>query len=1219
MSNRPFILLLSVFVITSGIGISGCNSTTETQSEKNLNLRASPVSYHLSFDNMDFLEEEFIDLSGRRSLDEREISFPAGKFGNALHMNFYPDPPDASNMTGIDLDLVTAAMFNSRPDNQMGYTQPMLWGTGRIDPRLGAVAFWARGDMAYHGLLFEQTSVAFGRTERDLLGVFIDEDHHLSAYLRDARYERHEVRSEATWDGSDWNHVVLNWDWANGMELWLNGEVVASSWGEGGWFETAPPGLFHLPAPGIEYDELYLTDRPLSQGEIDDLMTENAPPGEESVLYTREEYDAGRLARISGGARGENLPVISPEQALSMSEVWPEYVGDGHIPGWPLIDGRNEMAWPHPYALFTVIPGDADFHAEKVDIRPPADVGVNYITLTGNLDNVRVLSGSGGMENTEELFSVPADHGFLYGQTIPARKGATFRIPFTEEFGSPSGYSFDGAQYRIPYNEEFGSPEEFSGDVHLPLSGEKRIQNIGLYHYATSPFSEYRPEGDAYSLSLAGDLTLDRRDQFQLHAVTSRDERTFALASANSDNSDNGEPETVDIGAFSRLNILSEPYDEESGIAEITLSLPVNTLDPEETLFVRVHDPALPLRLWNEFAVKLAGFDQGFQQLVLTIDFQDMVLAEGDRLWVDVGTAGRTEIKLGEDADPAEIFISPADSWQSVDAYADKQMTAASAQYSKMYGYMPWKFDGRTVSLEDPYALGGPFDMLMPALAVQRVHPDHFLANFMLKMSGPEFSGGQPVNSESRDRITLSNPHDAPEWAVYMRDFNKKRQSIIEWWKQNQNPDGQIGGGWNDDTLFMISGLKDLLYDSPGTARSLHDNIHTGLEATGLFRDGYPNIHPMDRMHNADFISERYHTVIHNLGQPHAAEREMESAWRLDKPEETPVNYSEGIPYQSSVNVFNWYWGTEMPEEPYESESLDTVTEELRLYTSLLDEYYFYGLTGSRTHTTSQGPEGSRNMFSYMLGGSYGPRWDAQPDLAVAWPSGGGPEVSRVVLGADDRSLEVAAYSFDDRLRDLQMRLMRLEDGRYRIALHEDPEGTGRAGDLLWSQEKDLARFDTISLPLPPRKSLVIRVEQLERYERPAELPDLAINPWGAVYRENSVTATVHNLGNGSAENIPVRLYDGETVVGEEIIDRLDAPVDFVARRTRVTFDDVPGSGDFRVVIDPENEIREILTGNNSARTGTGQKSDPAVAFDSNTQGPALRFRSAQDTAGRVD
>lgn len=1174
-----FFLTFFLLLPANSIGLAQQSDDTSVEV---FQLRTSPVTNHLSFDDRSFLQEEFIELSNRRSLEQRGIEFTEGKFGEGIRINRIPDPPDSHNMTGIDLDLVTAAMFNTRPDNTMGYTQPMLWAGDRLNARLGAVAFWVKGEVPFHGLLFEQTSVAFGRTERDLLGVFLTVENKLAAYLRDASYKRHELRSEVEWDSKNWNHIVFNWDRAEGLELWLNGERIATDRGEGGWFETAPAGLFHLPMPAVTYDELYLLDRPLRRSEIRRLISENRPPAVEAPNYRRENYDAGRLARISGGGTNRNLPEARPGQYISFTEVWPEFVGDGNIPGWYVIDGRNEMAWPHPFAFFTVIPGDADFHAEQVEIQTPTGSDVNYVTMTGNLTGMELQSHRGG-EESAELFRVPSGSGFFYGSTVTAANGSTFRIPFREAYGDPHQYSFQGAAYRIPYDKQFGSPTGFKGNVLLPISGKKRLQNVGLYHYKTLPTNGYRPDGEMNILALSDNPVLNARSSFKIHAVTARDERTFAVASSGSTDS---EACNIDIGGFQRLNILSKPYQKATGVTAVTLSIPLQTDSTEETLFVRVHDPALPLRLWNEFAVRLKNFDNDHEKLLLTIDFHDMVLTGGDRLWISLGTAGRTEVRIGDSQRPAQLFTDISDAWQVADAWADKQLIPAKAQYSKMYGYMPWKFDDREPSLEHPYMFGGPFDMILPARVVERVASDHFLTNFLIRMSGPDFRGGHPVDPQTHRRIILENPDKVPEWALYMRDFNRKRHAIIDWWLEQQNPDGQIGGGWNDDNLFMISGLKDILFDSDDNARQLHDAIHTGFEQTHIYRDGFCNLHPIDRMHDADFISERYNTVIHNLGQPHAAEREMESAWRFGKPEATPVNYSEGLPFRSSVNVFNWFWGTDRAEPYRLKSSLDEVAEELRLYTSVLDKDYFYNLTEARVHTTSQAPYGSRNMYPLLLGGSHGPRWDAHPDLAVKWLSGGGPDIARIVLSADDRSFEAVAYSFHPKVRELQMRLMRINDGHYRISIYKDPLANGQPEQLLWSAEKNLDRFDTVTLPLPPHTPVVIKIEQIREHQRPAQLPDLAINPWGAVMHGSVIQATIHNLGNAPAENITVRLFNGDQLLQEKQIGRLGAPTDFEAKRAQVVFNNVPpsmGRKNLKVVIDPDNRIREILTDNNSA------------------------------------
>src|SRR5690606_28921051 len=342
-------------------------------------------------------------------------------------------------------------------------------------------------------------------------------------------------------------------------------------------------------------------------------------------------------------------------------------------------------------------------------------------------------------------------------------------------------------------------------------------------------------------------------------------------------------------------------------------------------------------------------------------------------------------------------------------------------------------------------------------------------------------------------------------------------------WVKRQNPDGQLGGGWNDDVLFLSFHQADLPLDGHNQGRSLIDNVFRGLEHTRLFKDGYCNIFPIDRMHTGDFISERYNTVVNNLGQAYAAEREMESAWRLDKPDQTPINYYADA-FKSSVNVFHWYWGKDMPETPYISKPLNELAGEYRLYTSVLDDYYFYRMTESRVMLDDFTPYGAPNMYTHMLGGKRGARLDAHLKLAVMWPSGAGPDVARVILLADDTSLEAAIYSFDKALRNVKIRLARIQDGRYRIGLYEDADHNGKAGAPVWTTEKNLARFDVLTLPVPPHQSLVLKVEQLEAKARPDKLPDLAVDPGEAVFENGKVSVTIHNLGNGDAQNITVAL-----------------------------------------------------------------------------------------------
>ena len=122
-----------------------------------------------------------------------------------------------------------------------------------------------------------------------------------------------------------------------------------------------------------------------------------------------------------------------------------------------------------------------------------------------------------------------------------------------------------------------------------------------------------------------------------------------------------------------------------------------------------------------------------------------------------------------------------------------------------------------------------------------------------------------------------------------------------------------------------------------------------------------------------------------------------------------------------------------------------------------------------------------------------------------------------------------------------------------------------------------------MTLPVPPRTSLVINVEQINAYIRPAELPDLAVDPRDVKREGTNVLVTVHNIGNGDAENVVVRLLNGEKTLREKTIDRLEAPIDFKPKRTTVTFTGIQPSRNHSIVVDPGNVVPEILEENNRA------------------------------------
>ncbi len=160
----------------------------------------SPVSYHLSFDDMGFLDECYVALSGLKTPEERKLELVGGRFGKALFLGAVPLIMDENNMSGIDLDLVTAVIYNVAMAGRKGtgYDEPFIWGAGKLHPAFGGVAFWVRGPLR-PGQLFNQSASSFGRLEKELIEIRLEDDGSICAYVEDARYVQHTVRTKPVW------------------------------------------------------------------------------------------------------------------------------------------------------------------------------------------------------------------------------------------------------------------------------------------------------------------------------------------------------------------------------------------------------------------------------------------------------------------------------------------------------------------------------------------------------------------------------------------------------------------------------------------------------------------------------------------------------------------------------------------------------------------------------------------------------------------------------------------------------------------------------------------------------------------------------------------------------------------------------------------------------------------------------------------------------------
>lgn len=1130
----------AAFSLLSGVGV--------------ISAEGGPMTLHLSFDDFGFLGEDFIARSGLKTVEQRGITLEEGRFGKGIRMNLVPKEIVGDNRSGIDLDMVTAAVYNTRSNSGMNmYCEPFFWGAGRLNAGSGTVAFWAKGPFS-EGDLFDQSAMAWGRTERFLLSLGLDASRRLTVSLTDSRYVRHTIRSEAVPADASWNHIVLNWDRAEGLELFLNGVSVASSWGKDAWWETYLPGLVHFPMPRVTYDEAFFFSRPLATREISSLMKDNTPPSSDAPPADHTPAERDRLARAIGLDSDLPIPVavpMKPGEALAFREVVPDYLGDGHIQGRFCNDGRYEMAWPHNQAVFTFIPGDASFKAEKLDITTPPTVPYNYVTLEGNLNGLGVAltdcRREGDRFTGKTFFTVPGDNRFFYGVMVDRAPRGMVTLPFVKGYGAPDG---------------------FRGDVlHLPITGETRIHEVGLFDVGTVADT---PAVDEVSCFLRRGGTLEGRYDFALRTLFAPVDRTILTGYSTQPS---GTEQWVSTGLLRWNHLVTAPMTGRRCFGSFLLDMEVKTDKPEDILLVRLRDPGTPSRIWTHAEVKLRGFDRGGRLRLLLVP-PPIILETSDVIQMDVMTLNGAEVKIGGPSG-GRMVLKPAPFFESEKPFEMKALRPIMAQFTKSYHHQPWLFERIWPDIMNPHALGGQFDAIMPAMAVLRILPNSRLAGFYVEWGGPKYYWGEIVNPEKDFPIKdIAVPDGVPRWAYIQHLIQNFRYRVAEWLMANQNPDGQVGGGWDDDAVVFTAKL-DMPLEHPGMLAS-YLRLFTGMDATGIFADGYCRIQPNDNLHNYQFVCNRHSALAYVPGDPFIYRRAMRTAWHWDKPDSTPVSWSKGIPFMFDRSVLSWYWGTSMPKTPYRAEDPKKLDTEISRLASYLDDFMFFRHTEARIHTDNQVIYNEHYVSSMVMGGA------ADNTVSVGWIEGGGEDLSRWVTLADSAAFACRMFSFDPLPRRATARLFRIEPGTYEVGLAEDRDGV--PGTALSTNTLQLQRFDTVTLTVPSAKPVILTVRQVKREGGISQLPDLAVAPYDCVREGGSLTVRVSNLGAAASPKTVLRLTEnGGRMLGEMKVPSIKPPTDFVEKSVRLTFTGVPEKGMLRVTVDPQNTVREIFKGNNEA------------------------------------
>ena len=133
-------------------------------------------------------------------------------------------------------------------------------------------------------------------------------------------------------------------------------------------------------------------------------------------------------------------------------------------------------------------------------------------------------------------------------------------------------------------------------------------------------------------------------------------------------------------------------------------------------------------------------------------------------------------------------------------------------------------------------------------------------------------------------------------------------------------------------------------------------------------------------------------------------------------------------------------------------------------------------------------------------------------------------------------------------------------------------------------------RFGSVKLSLPSRQLQVITIQSDELYTFSTRLCDLAITEHEIINNVSGnsgnivISVPVHNIGIVEAENIEVGIYDGEKLIKNLTIDKIDAPLNLESK-TVILEIELERSGikqdGISINIDPDNKINEITLINN--------------------------------------